>query len=96
MRKIININDHIDWSNKQMKRTDEFATQAFKAGIFMSMSRILMDLNKYNGFGYIYWSEGGYDEWHKAGEPGGAEKDKYIYGGSKEENRYNRFFYYPN
>jgi len=53
MRKTLEILPLVEYVNNQLARTDEYATQKFKAGICTMIERILMDANRYNGFGYL-------------------------------------------
>jgi hypothetical protein len=52
-KKTIEVSTMLDWANEQLKRTDEFATVAFKAGIATTIERILFNTNNYKGFGFI-------------------------------------------
>ena len=40
----------IDWTNKQLARTDEFATREFKMGCCTVLERVLHSANRYNGW----------------------------------------------
>jgi len=51
------------------------------------IEKILMDTKNYKGFNHIDWSNGGFDQWEKDGEPGFPEKSKYL---SRE---YSRVYY---
>lgn len=94
VRKIVDISKLKDWTNVQLSRTDDYATQEFKAGIFTAVSNTLHATGQYNGFQHLYWMNGGCEEWYKAGEPDFPEKNRFIYGeGGKEQNEYNRFIY---
>jgi hypothetical protein len=53
MRKTLEILPLVEYVNNQLARTDEYADQKFKAGICTMIERILMDANRYNGFGYL-------------------------------------------
>ena len=67
-----------NWANEQLKRTDEYATQEFKAGICTGLERVLHDSGNYNGFNHNYWNATGFKAWLAAGEPDFPEKNKYI------------------
>ena len=87
-KKTFNVDAFKEYVNKQLARVDEFATEAFKAGLSLSLQEVLMRSGNYQGFNYIYWNERGGKEWHDAGEPDFPEKDKYLYGeGGHEYNR---------
>lgn len=43
----------LTWSNKQLARTDEFATIDFKIGICTALENVLHAANRYNGFTFI-------------------------------------------
>ena len=51
-RTTVKIQEMIDWSNAQLKRTDGFATQDFKMGICSMLERFLLDNKTYDGFMY--------------------------------------------
>ena len=75
--------EHIKaWANKELERTDEYArtTPGFKAGICLMLERILHDTGNYQGFMYLYWMEGGCEDWYAAGEPNFPKKDEFLYG----------------
>jgi len=40
----------LTWTNKQLARTDEFATIEFKIGCATILEKILHSANRYNGF----------------------------------------------
>ena len=52
-KKTIEVSVMLEWANSQLKRTDEFATTDFKAGIATTIERILFNTKNYNGFGFI-------------------------------------------
>ena len=52
-KKTTEVSVMLDWANTQLKRTDEFATTDFKAGIAATIERILLNTNNYKGFGFI-------------------------------------------
>ena len=49
-KKTVGVNGMLDWANKQLQRTDEFADEKFKAGICSMIERMLYDTNQYNGY----------------------------------------------
>lgn len=56
-RKTTQVSEILNYANEQLKRTDEFATQKFKAGICTLVERILMDTKNYNGYRYLHKGE---------------------------------------
>ena len=69
-RKTVNVEGMLQWANKQLARTDEYATQSFKAGISHMIEKVLTESNNYNGFGYLTAGD-----WEK-----GIEYNRYYYG----------------
>lgn len=49
-RKTIEVTEMLNWANYQLARTDEFATDKFKAGISVMIEQLLMKSNNYNGY----------------------------------------------
>jgi len=49
-KKTVGVNGMLDWANKQLQRTDEFADEKFKAGMCTMIERMLFDTNQYNGY----------------------------------------------
>ena len=49
-KKTVAVNGMLDWANKQLQRTDEFADEKFKAGMCTMIERMLFDTNQYNGY----------------------------------------------
>ena len=49
-RKTVEILPILNWTNMQLKRTDEFATKEFKIGCCTILEKILHSANIYNGF----------------------------------------------
>ena len=49
-RKTTQVSEILNYANEQLKRTDEYATQKFKAGICTLVERILWDTKNYNGY----------------------------------------------
>ena len=64
-RKTIEVNEILNWGNHQLSRTDEFATDKFKAGISVMIEHLLLESKNYNGYTnlpyggeytrYYYW-----------------------------------------
>lgn len=52
-KKTVRVEDVVNYVNDHLKRTDEYATQKFKAGMCTLVERILMDANRYEGFRYV-------------------------------------------
>ena len=86
-----------DYVNKQLSRTDEYATEDFKSGLCVALQEALHRTGNYNGFNDLYWLEIGWNEWRTIGnETEDWEKKKvFIYGtpdskyrGSKYARRY--------
>ena len=51
MRKTIDVLKMLEWGNKQLARTDEYANkEAFKAGICSMLENLLMETGNYNGY----------------------------------------------
>jgi hypothetical protein len=49
-RKTIEVIEMLVWANNQLIRTDEFATQSFKAGICVMIEKLLMESGNYKGY----------------------------------------------
>ena len=57
-RKTIEVKGMLEWANKQLARTDEFADEKFKAGICSMIENLLMVSGNYMGYNeYEYGSE---------------------------------------
>lgn len=64
-RKTIKVNEILNWGNHQLSRSDEFATDKFKAGISVMIEHLLFESKNYNGYTnlphggeytrYYYW-----------------------------------------
>ena len=52
-RKTINVDFLKDYANKQLERTDEFATKEFKIGVTAMIERTLHTSENYNGFHFL-------------------------------------------
>lgn len=56
-----------------------------KAALCTLIENMLMDARMYAGFNYVYWMNGGYDEWVRDGKPEdnsrylGYEYDRHYY-----------------
>ena len=86
MAKTLKVLDLIIYVNSQLSRTDEYMTSQIREGLCVVLEHVLTKTNNYQGFNYLYWIEGGCDEWRKDGQiETHPEKNKYIYGeiGSK-------------
>lgn len=81
-RKTINLAKFKAWANEQLARTDEYALgdPHFKAGICVAVEQAMRFADDYRGYQNLYWAEGGYTEWHNAGEPNFPEKNVFIVG----------------
>lgn len=77
--------------NDQLKRTDTYANDNFKAGLCIALEHILKQCNCYEGYNDNYWLEKGAEEWLRAGEPDFPEKNQFIYGPTGQQ--YNRIYY---
>ena len=59
--------------------------QEGKAQLCTLIENMLMDAGMYAGFNYVYWMNGGYDEWVRDGKPEdnsrylGYEYDRHYY-----------------
>ena len=49
-KKTVGVNGMLDWANKQLQRTDEFADEKFKAGMCTMIERMLYDTGNYKGY----------------------------------------------
>ena len=49
-RKTVEVLPILNWTNMQLKRTDEFATKEFKIGCCTILEKLLHAANRYNGF----------------------------------------------
>ena len=57
-RKTIEVKGMLEWANKQLARTDEFADEKFKAGICSMIENLLMVSGNYMGYNELeYGSE---------------------------------------
>lgn len=90
-RSTVNVKEILAYGNEQLKRTDEFANQKFKAGVCVMIEKVLHESRNYQGFNHIYWMEKGFIEWNDNGKPDFPEKDKYIYGEGGEEGTYGNY-----
>ena len=52
--KKIKVKSILDYANKQLARTDEYANESFKAGIIAMIEKVLMDSGNYEGFSFLY------------------------------------------
>lgn len=68
--------------NKQLSRTDDFATNDLKYGLCVALEHVLHSTNNYKGFQDLYWEEIGFKEWSTIGKEteDWDEKKKFIYG----------------
>lgn len=58
MRKTIEVKEMLEWANKQLGRTDEYADTKFKAGICTMIEHLLMETDNYMGYNELeYGSE---------------------------------------
>jgi hypothetical protein len=90
-RNTVDVVELVNWANEQLRRTDEYADEKFKAGIFHTVRQVLFKTKNYEGFNYTYWYDRGFDEWKSDGEP--IDKDPYMIADGGTE--YDRFFYAP-
>jgi len=57
-KKTVGVNGMLDWANKQLQRTDEYATEKFKAGVCCMIEHLLMETGNYMGYNELeYGSE---------------------------------------
>ena len=49
-RKTIEVKGMLEWANRQLGRTDEFATEKFKAGICVMIEELLHSSGNYQGY----------------------------------------------
>ena len=52
-RKTVEVKGMVEWANKQLARTDEYADVGFKSGVCTTIEEILHISNNYQGFGFI-------------------------------------------
>lgn len=97
-KKTFDVETFKSYVNKQLSRTDEYATEDFKSGLCVALQEILHRTGNYNGFNDLYWLEIGWDEWRTIGNEteDWEEKKKYIYGTADSKYRgcqYSRRYY---
>ena len=51
--KTIKVETVLNYANKQLKRTDEFANENFKSGIIAMIENVLMETGNYNGYMFL-------------------------------------------
>lgn len=57
-RKTIEVKEMLEWANTQLGRTDEYATEKFKAGICSMIEEVLHSTGNYKGYNELeYGSE---------------------------------------
>ena len=57
-KKTVGVNGMLDWANKQLQRTDEYADAKFKAGICSMIEELLHRTGNYKGYNELpYGSE---------------------------------------
>ena len=57
-KKTIGVKNMLEWANNQLKRTDEYATMKFKAGVCTMIEHLLMESGNYMGYNELeYGSE---------------------------------------
>ena len=57
-KKTIKVKEMLDWANRQLSRTDEFADEKFKAGVCCMIEHLLMETGNYMGYNELeYGSE---------------------------------------
>lgn len=52
-RKNISVKSMVEWANTQLARTDEYATDKFKAGVAVTIEKILTESGNYEGFRFL-------------------------------------------
>ena len=52
-KKTMDVKFMLDYANAQLKRTDEFATKEFKAGICVMIQQMLFRTENYDGFMFL-------------------------------------------
>ena len=53
MRTTTSVSTMLEYANRQLERTDEFANRSFKAGICVMIEQILFEAGSYNGFTFL-------------------------------------------
>ena len=84
--------------NEQLKRTDDHANVGnFKSGLCIALERVLHDSGNYRGFTYLFWDEGGCEQWRADGQTEiWSEKRLYVLGDANskyKQNEYARRYY---
>ena len=51
-RKTVNVLEVLEYGNKQLRRTDEYATVEFKVGVCNMLEMVLHQTNNYAGFAF--------------------------------------------
>jgi len=85
------VDEFKSWINQQLKRTDDIATDEYKAGLCEAIEHVLQKSNRYEGYNDNYWLQKGWQEWREAGEPDFPLKDKFICGPTGQ--KFNRQYY---
>ena len=49
-KKTIKVKEMLDWANHQLSRTDDYATEKFKAGISVMIEQLLYRTGNYMGY----------------------------------------------
>lgn len=81
-----------EWTNHELQRSDDQATDDFKKGLCTVLEKVLRDCNYDISYTYNYWDEKGYIEWQQAGSPTGNDQKKtYLLGPTGQE--YNRHYH---
>ena len=57
-KKTIKVKEMLEWANHQLSRTDDYATEKFKAGVCCMIEHLLMETDNYMGYNELeYGSE---------------------------------------
>ncbi len=88
-RKTFDVSEFKNFVNKKL--SERTISDEEKRGMRCLLEEVLVKTGNYRGFNHVYWwSDGGYIEWLKDGEPDFPIKDRYIYGNRGK----NDVFYY--
>ena len=52
-KKTVEVKGLLEWANRQLERTDEYADTGFKSGICTMIEKVLMDTSNYNGYMHL-------------------------------------------
>jgi len=52
-KKTVEVKGLLEWANRQLERTDEYADTGFKSGICTMIEKVLMNTSNYNGYMHL-------------------------------------------